>query len=73
MAFGVVFGLGLFEVLTRYLKYLEDSAFWSLNLPDNYITSFVFQMYIALISLHALIMVGFHFLYCFEEDWTSEY
>ncbi|KAL8165518.1 UNVERIFIED_CONTAM: Palmitoyltransferase zdhhc3 [Gekko kuhli] len=31
----------------------------------------VFQMYIALISLHALIMVGFHFLYCFEEDWTK--
>lgn len=30
------------------------------------------QMYIALISLHALIMVGFHFLHCFEEDWTSE-
>lgn len=73
MAFGVVFGLGLFEVLTRYLKYLEDLAFWALNVPDTYITSFVFQMYIALISLHALIMVGFHFLYCFEEDWTSEY
>lgn len=30
-------------------------------------------MYIALISLHALIMVVFHFLYCFEDDWTSEY
>lgn len=30
-------------------------------------------MYIALISLHALIMVGFHFLHFFEEDWTSEY
>ncbi|KAG8139368.1 hypothetical protein E2320_002156, partial [Naja naja] len=28
-------------------------------------------MYIALISLHALIMVGFHFLYCLEEDWTK--
>lgn len=45
---------------------------------DAYVTSFFFfffffQMYIALISLHALIMVGFHFLYCFEEDWTSEY
>lgn len=36
-------------------------------------TAFLFQMYIALISLHALIMVGFHFLHCFEEDWTSEY
>lgn len=35
--------------------------------------AFLFQMYIALISLHALIMVGFHFLRCFEEDWTSEY
>lgn len=35
-------------------------------------TAFLFQMYIALISLHALIMVGFHFLHCFEEDWTSE-
>lgn len=30
-------------------------------------------MYIALISLHALVMVGLHFLRCFEEDWTSEY
>lgn len=29
-------------------------------------------MYIALISLHALVMVVFHFLYCFEDDWTSE-
>ncbi|XP_012861591.1 palmitoyltransferase ZDHHC3 [Echinops telfairi] len=28
-------------------------------------------MYIALVSLHALIMVGFHFLHCFEEDWTN--
>uniref|UniRef100_A0A8C5VCZ5 Palmitoyltransferase ZDHHC3 n=1 Tax=Microcebus murinus TaxID=30608 RepID=A0A8C5VCZ5_MICMU len=28
-------------------------------------------MYIALISLHTLIMVGFHFLHCFEEDWTK--
>ncbi|XP_023384793.1 palmitoyltransferase ZDHHC3 [Pteropus vampyrus] len=33
--------------------------------------AFLFQMYIALISLHALIMVGFHFLRCFEEDWTK--
>ncbi|XP_033618522.1 palmitoyltransferase ZDHHC3 isoform X3 [Fukomys damarensis] len=31
----------------------------------------LFTMYIALISLHALIMVGFHFLHCFEEDWTK--
>lgn len=30
-------------------------------------------MYIALISLHSLIMVVFHFLNCFEDDWTSEY
>ncbi|MBZ3883823.1 Palmitoyltransferase ZDHHC3 [Sciurus carolinensis] len=33
----------------------------------------LFTMYIALISLHALIMVGFHFLNCFEEDWTTVY
>lgn len=31
----------------------------------------LFTMYISLISLHALMMVGFHFLYCFEEDWTK--
>lgn len=31
-----------------------------------------FQMYIALISLHSLVMVVFHFLYCFEDDWTSK-
>lgn len=30
------------------------------------------QMYIALISFHALIMVAFHFVFCFEEDWTSK-
>ncbi|XP_078109950.1 palmitoyltransferase ZDHHC3-like isoform X4 [Sander vitreus] len=29
------------------------------------------QMYIALISFHALLMVVFHFLYCFEDDWTK--
>lgn len=29
-------------------------------------------MYIALISLHTLVMVVFHFLNCFEDDWTSE-
>lgn len=34
---------------------------------------FVIQMYIALISLHALVMVVFHFLNCFEDDWTSEF
>ncbi|XP_035302867.1 palmitoyltransferase ZDHHC3-like [Cricetulus griseus] len=28
-------------------------------------------MYIALISLHTLVMVEFHFLHCFEEDWTK--
>lgn len=34
--------------------------------------SFAFQMYIALISLHALVMVVLHFFNCFEDDWTSE-
>lgn len=29
------------------------------------------QMYIALISFHALAMVAFHFVFCFEEDWTK--
>ncbi|KAK1895029.1 Palmitoyltransferase ZDHHC3 [Dissostichus eleginoides] len=31
----------------------------------------LFTMYIALISLHCLVMVVFHFLYCFEDDWTK--
>lgn len=64
-----------FEILALcfQIKCWEDLAFWSLNSLGACITSFIFQMYIALISLHALIMVGFHFLYCFEEDWTSEY
>lgn len=33
----------------------------------------LFQMYIALVSLHALVMVVFHFLNCFEEDWTCKW
>ncbi|CAL8292640.1 unnamed protein product [Merluccius merluccius] len=28
-------------------------------------------MYIALISLHALVLVAFHFFFCFEADWTK--
>lgn len=64
-----------FEILALcfQIKCWADLAFWSLNSLGACMTSFIFQMYIALISLHALIMVGFHFLYCFEEDWTSEY
>uniref|UniRef100_A0A671Q946 Palmitoyltransferase ZDHHC3-like n=1 Tax=Sinocyclocheilus anshuiensis TaxID=1608454 RepID=A0A671Q946_9TELE len=40
--------------------------------PDRAHHSALFiMMYIFLISLHSLVMVVFHFLYCFEDDWTK--
>lgn len=60
--------------LVGYPSTPSREAAWSECSRNNGVCiAFPFQMYIALISLHALIMVGFHFLHCFEEDWTSEY
>ncbi|MBN3325883.1 ZDHC3 Palmitoyltransferase, partial [Atractosteus spatula] len=46
------------------------TASWDLTCTIS-LLGFLAEMYIALISLHALMMVAFHFLYCFEEDWTK--
>ncbi|KAM4705800.1 palmitoyltransferase ZDHHC3 isoform 2-T6 [Rhinophrynus dorsalis] len=61
------------SVCKRCIRKMDHHCPWVNNcVGENNQKFFVlFTMYIALISLHALIMVGFHFLYCFEEDWTK--
>uniref|UniRef100_A0A8C7E998 Palmitoyltransferase n=1 Tax=Nothoprocta perdicaria TaxID=30464 RepID=A0A8C7E998_NOTPE len=61
------------SVCKRCIRKMDHHCPWVNNcVGENNQKYFVlFTMYIALISLHALIMVGFHFLYCFEEDWTK--
>ncbi|XP_029775117.1 palmitoyltransferase ZDHHC3 isoform X4 [Suricata suricatta] len=60
------------SVCKRCIRKMDHHCPWVNNcVGENNQKYFVlFTMYIALISLHALIMVGFHFLHCFEEDWT---
>ncbi|XP_039693445.1 palmitoyltransferase ZDHHC3 isoform X3 [Pteropus medius] len=60
------------SVCKRCIRKMDHHCPWVNNcVGENNQKYFVlFTMYIALISLHALIMVGFHFLRCFEEDWT---
>ncbi|VCW77153.1 unnamed protein product [Gulo gulo] len=62
-----------FSVCKRCIRKMDHHCPWVNNcVGENNQKYFVlFTMYIALISLHALIMVGFHFLHCFEEDWTK--
>ncbi|XP_045019853.1 palmitoyltransferase ZDHHC3 isoform X5 [Bubalus kerabau] len=61
------------SVCKRCIRKMDHHCPWVNNcVGENNQKYFVlFTMYIALISLHALIMVGFHFLHCFEEDWTN--
>ncbi|XP_015996802.2 palmitoyltransferase ZDHHC3 isoform X2 [Rousettus aegyptiacus] len=61
------------SVCKRCIRKMDHHCPWVNNcVGENNQKYFVlFTMYIALISLHALIMVGFHFLRCFEEDWTK--
>nr|KAF6476967.1 zinc finger DHHC-type palmitoyltransferase 3 [Rousettus aegyptiacus] len=61
------------SVCKRCIRKMDHHCPWVNNcVGENNQKYFVlFTMYIALISLHALIMVGFHFLRCFEEDWTN--
>ncbi|XP_068092429.1 palmitoyltransferase ZDHHC3 isoform X2 [Hyperolius riggenbachi] len=61
------------SICKRCIRKMDHHCPWVNNcVGENNQKFFVlFTMYIALISLHALIMVGFHFLYCFEEDWTK--
>ncbi|KAM7063117.1 palmitoyltransferase ZDHHC3 isoform 3-T7 [Molossus nigricans] len=61
------------SVCKRCIRKMDHHCPWVNNcVGENNQKYFVlFTMYIALISLHALIMVGIHFLRCFEEDWTK--
>ncbi|XP_066207239.1 palmitoyltransferase ZDHHC3 isoform X1 [Saccopteryx leptura] len=61
------------SVCKRCIRKMDHHCPWVNNcVGENNQKYFVlFTMYIALISLHALVMVGFHFLHCFEEDWTK--
>uniref|UniRef100_A0A8C5LLQ1 Palmitoyltransferase n=1 Tax=Jaculus jaculus TaxID=51337 RepID=A0A8C5LLQ1_JACJA len=61
------------SVCKRCIGKMDHHCPWVNNcVGENNQKYFVlFTMYIALMSLHALIMVGFHFLHCFEEDWTK--
>ncbi|XP_018536259.1 palmitoyltransferase ZDHHC3-A isoform X3 [Lates calcarifer] len=60
------------SVCKRCIRKMDHHCPWVNNcVGENNQKYFVlFTMYIALISLHALVMVVFHFLYCFEDDWT---
>ncbi|XP_077431714.1 palmitoyltransferase ZDHHC3-A isoform X3 [Vanacampus margaritifer] len=60
------------SVCKRCIRKMDHHCPWVNNcVGENNQKYFVlFTMYIALVSLHALFMVVFHFLYCFEDDWT---
>ncbi|XP_049903686.1 palmitoyltransferase ZDHHC3-A isoform X2 [Epinephelus moara] len=62
------------SVCKRCIRKMDHHCPWVNNcVGENNQKYFVlFTMYIALISLHALLMVVFHFLYCFEDDWTRD-
>ncbi|KAM8846076.1 palmitoyltransferase ZDHHC3-A isoform 3-T4 [Synchiropus picturatus] len=61
------------SVCKRCIRKMDHHCPWVNNcVGENNQKYFVlFTMYIALISLHSLIMVVFHFLNCFEDDWTK--
>ncbi|XP_037639579.1 palmitoyltransferase ZDHHC3-A isoform X1 [Sebastes umbrosus] len=61
------------SVCKRCIRKMDHHCPWVNNcVGENNQKYFVlFTMYIALISLHCLLMVVFHFLYCFEDDWTK--
>ncbi|XP_021112962.1 palmitoyltransferase ZDHHC3 isoform X7 [Heterocephalus glaber] len=63
------------SVCKRCIRKMDHHCPWVNNcVGENNQKYFVlFTMYIALISLHALVMVGVHFLHCFEEDWTNQF
>ncbi|KAG7235482.1 hypothetical protein INR49_002617, partial [Caranx melampygus] len=65
-------------VCKRCIRKMDHHCPWSITVSGEqsevlcaFHSKFTATMYIALISLHALVMVVFHFLYCFEDDWTK--
>ncbi|KAG7262566.1 hypothetical protein CRUP_030128 [Coryphaenoides rupestris] len=62
------------SVCKRCIKKMDHHCPWVNNcVGENNQKYFVlFTMYIALVSLHALVLVAFHFFFCFEADWTSK-
>ncbi|KAG7324668.1 hypothetical protein KOW79_012684 [Hemibagrus wyckioides] len=61
------------SVCKRCIRKMDHHCPWVNNcVGENNQKYFVlFTMYIALISLHALIMAGLHFFFCFEQDWSK--
>lgn len=61
------------SVCKRCIKKMDHHCPWVNNcVGENNQKYFVlFTMYIALISLHALLMVALHFVFCLEDDWTK--
>ncbi|XP_041104310.1 palmitoyltransferase ZDHHC3-A isoform X1 [Polyodon spathula] len=61
------------SVCKRCIRKMDHHCPWVNNCvgEENQKYFVLFTMYIALISLHCLVMVVFHFLYCFEEDWAK--
>ncbi|XP_033855482.2 palmitoyltransferase ZDHHC3-A-like isoform X1 [Acipenser ruthenus] len=61
------------SVCKRCIRKMDHHCPWVNNCvgEENQKYFVLFTMYIALISLHCLVMVVFHFLYCFEDDWTK--
>ncbi|KAF4100823.1 palmitoyltransferase ZDHHC3 [Onychostoma macrolepis] len=61
------------SVCKRCIKKMDHHCPWVNNCvgESNQKYFVLFTMYIALISLHALIMVAVHFIFCFDEDWAK--
>ncbi|KAM8869733.1 palmitoyltransferase ZDHHC3-A-like isoform 4-T4 [Spinachia spinachia] len=62
------------SVCKRCIRKMDHHCPWVNNCvgESNQKYFVLFTMYIALVSLHSLVMVVFHFLNCFEDDWTRD-